>query len=173
MRGMLSWRRAASVTWLGSLTLVAGLGFACEVQAGCREVCTPQTSCDGLSGEQRWRCVAGRSGETSSCRTVCSDSYGAIAYSRQTRSWGHSFDHQSQARASRIAQGHCARLASDRRIVVNVTNQCAAIAETKQGDVSFGLGATKAEAERRSLAACRGFALLRTCSVATSVCSVR
>ena len=44
-------RRAASVAWLGSLALVAGLSFTCEVQAGCREVCTPQTSCEGLSGE--------------------------------------------------------------------------------------------------------------------------
>jgi hypothetical protein len=165
-------RRADSVRGLGLLALVASLSVTCEVHGGCREVCTPQTSCDGLSGEERWRCVAGRSGEITSCRTVCSDSYGAIAYSRQTGSWGHSFDYDSQARASRIAQGYCARVASDCRIVVSFTNQCGAIAETKQGDVSFGLGATKTEAERRSLGACRASSG-KTCSLVTSVCSVK
>jgi uncharacterized protein DUF4189 len=163
---------AASVKPLGLLALFAGISLACEVQAACRQVCTPQTSCEGLSGEERWRCVAGRSGETNSCRTVCSDSHGAIAYSRQTGSWGHSFDHESQARANRMALGYCTRHASDCRVAVNFTNQCGAIAETKQRDVSPGPGATKKEAEGRSLAGCRASAG-KTCTVVTSVCSVR
>jgi len=172
VRDRQSRRRASLVGWLGLVALVASLSVTCEVQGGCREVCTPQTSCDGLSGEERWRCVAGRSGETTSCRTVCSDSHGAIAYSLKTGSWGYSFDHDSQARASRMAQGYCARAAADCRIVVNFWNQCGAIAETKQGEVSFGLGATKTEAERRSLTACRASAG-KACSLVTSVCSVK
>lgn len=71
-----------------------------------------------------------------------------------------------------MAQGYCARRASDCRIVGTFANQCGAIAEAKQGNVSFGLGATKAEAERRSLAACRA-AAGKTCSLVTSVCSVK
>ena len=172
MKDTVHGRLAATVKRLGLLALFAGLSLASEVQAACRQVCTPQTSCEGLSGEERWRCVAGRSGETSSCRTVCSDSHGAIAHSRQTGSWGHSFDHPSQARATRVAQGHCARVASDCRVVVNFTNQCGAIAETKQGDVSPGLGGTKKEAGDRSLAACRATAGEK-CTVVTSVCSVK
>jgi hypothetical protein len=149
-----------------------GIGLACEVQAGCRQVCTPGTSCYGLSGEERWRCIANRTSETDSCRTYCSDSHGAIAYSRQTGAWGHSYDHDSQARANRIARGYCASRAPDCRIVVNFVNQCGAIAETTRKEVSHGLGGTRKEAEDRSLAACRA-AAGKACTLAASVCSLK
>ena len=156
---------------LCSRVLVVGIGLTCEVQAGCRQVCTPMKSCDDLSGDERWRCIAGRSNsEMGSCRTVCSDSYGAIAYSRQTGAWGHSYDHDSQARASRVAQGYCARRAPDCSIVVNFVNQCGAIAETKKNEVSPGLGRTRKEAEDRSLAACRA-AAGKAYKVALSPCA--
>ena len=57
-------------------------------------------------------------------------------------------------------------------IVPNDLNQCGAIAETKQNEVSPGLGKTRKEAEDRSLAACRT-AGGKTCTVAASVCSVK
>jgi hypothetical protein len=166
---------ASRTAWLRPLAIVAfflGIDLGYEVHAACRQVCTPQTSCDHLSGEERWRCVAGRAGETSSCRTVCSESHGAIAYSGQTGSSGYAYDHDSQARANRMALGYCRRYASDCRIALNFVNQCGAIAETKQYEVGSGLGATKKEAESRSLAACRS-AASKPCTVAVSVCSVK
>jgi hypothetical protein len=60
---------------------------------------------------------------------------------------GHAFDHDNQARANRIALGYCGRVASHCRVAVSFTDQCGAIAETKVGDVSHGLGATKRDAE--------------------------
>jgi hypothetical protein len=161
--------------WLGLLAVLAffaGIDPGYEADAACRQVCAPQTSCDHLSGEERWRCVAGRSGETSSCRTVCSDSHGAIAYSRQTGAWGYAYDHDSQARANRMALGHCQRHASDCRIALNFVNQCGALAETKQNQTGSGLGATKKEAENRSLATCRA-AAGKPCTVAISACSLK
>jgi len=125
-------RRAVFVKPLGALALFASIAVG-EVQSACRQVCTTQTSCDSLSGEERWRCVAGRSGETNTCRTVCTDSHGAIDYSRKTGSWGHSHNHENQARANRAALGYCGRVAAD-CLAVSFTNQCGAIAETKVGD---------------------------------------
>jgi hypothetical protein len=169
LKGTIHGRLATLVKRLGVLALFVGIGLACEVQAGCRQVCTPSTNCDPLDGEERWRCIMNR---RDSCQTVCSDSHGAIAYSRQTGSWGHAYDHDSQARTSRIAQGYCARRAPDCRIVVSFVNQCGAIADTTRNEVSPGLGGTRKEAEDRSLAACRA-AAGQACTVATSVCSVK
>ncbi len=164
---MIHGRLATWVKRLGVLALFVGIGLACEVQAGCRQVCTPGRDCGHLDGDEHWRCIMSR---TPSCETVCSDSHGAIAYSRQTGAWGHSYDHDSQARASRSALGYCERRAPDCRIVVNVVDQCGAIAETTRRDVSPGLGGTRKEAEDRSLAACRA-ATGKACTVAAWVCS--
>lgn len=163
--------RAASLKRLGLLAFFASISLGFDVEAACRQVCTQQTSCESLTGEDRWKCVASRAGETTSCRTVCTDSHGAIAHSRQNGSWGQSFDYESQGRANRIALAYCKRHASDCRVAVNFTNQCGAIAESKQGDASPGVGATKREAESRSLAACRA-SKGKTCKVVTSACSV-
>jgi Domain of unknown function (DUF4189) len=152
------------------LALLLGFGLAGDVQAGCREVCEPQTDCEGLWGEERWRCVAGRSFETRSCRTVCTDAHGAIAYSRQTGSWGHSYDWDSPARAGRAALGACARHASDCRVMVSFVNQCGALAAPDQGEARHGLGGTRKEAEDRSVAACRASGGA-TCKLITGVCS--
>jgi len=165
LKGTIHGRLATLVKRLGVLALFVGIGLACEVQAGCREVCT--SNCDGTIGEEFWNC---RRHEIKSCETVCRDSHGAIAYSRQTGAWGYSYDHDSQARASRRALGHCEGRAPDCRIVVTFVEQCGAIAETAQRDVSHGLGKTRKEAEDRSLAACR-VATGKACTVAAWVCS--
>lgn len=156
---------------LGVLALFVGIGLAGEVEAGCRQVCTEAIDgCWGTSGDERWRCE--RSASSPSCETVCSESYGAIAYSRQTGAWGYSFDHRSQERASRTARGQCARRAPDCQIVVNFKDQCGAIAESTRGQVRPGLGRTRKEAEDRSLAACRT-AGGKVCTVVAWSCSVQ
>ena len=167
LKGTIHGRLATLVKRLRVLALFVGIGLACEVQAGCRVVCTPPPSCNQATENERWRCSRG---STSPCETVCSDSHGAIAYSRQTGAWGYSYAHDSQARASRMALGHCERRAPDCRIVVNFVDQCGAIAETTRRDVSPGLGGTRKEAEDRSLAACRA-AAGKACTVAAWVCS--
>ena len=165
LKGSIRGRLATLVKRLGVLALFVGIGLACEVQAGCREVCT--SNCDGTIGEEFWNC---RRHEIKSCETVCRDSHGAIAYSRQTGGWGNSYDHDNQNRARHAALRHCRRHASDCHIVVTFVEQCGAIAETAQREVSPGLGKTRKEAEDRSLAACRA-AGGKACTVAAWVCS--
>jgi hypothetical protein len=152
------------------LTILVGLWLAPGAEAGCRQICTPQTSCDHLSGEERWRCVAGRSGETSGCRTVCSSAHGAIAYSPGTGASGWAYEHGSQAQANRAAMAYCARHAKDCRIVTTFANQCAALAAAKAGDLRSAFAETKREAETKSVAACKS-AGGQSCAVVASVCS--
>jgi len=166
---MIHGRLATLVKRLGVLALFVGIGLACEVQAGCRVECPPSEDCRNYSGDEAWRCITNR---TVSCKTVCSDYHGAIAYSRQTGEWGTSYNLHSQDIANRGALVDCERRARahDCRIVVNVVEQCGAIAETTQRDVSPGLGGTRKEAEDRSLAACRA-ATGQACTVNGWVCS--
>jgi hypothetical protein len=172
LKGTIHGRLATLVKRLGVLALFVGIGLACEVQAGCRQVCTDLGKCDHLSGEERWRCTSslGYGNEPLSCETVCYDYHGAIAYSRQTGAWGYSYAHDSQNRARHAALRQCRRHASDCHIVVTLVEQCGAIAETTQRDVSPGLGKTRKEAEDRSVAACRA-AGGKACTVAAWVCS--
>jgi hypothetical protein len=165
-------RPVALVARLCVLALVVGMGLAGELEAGCRQVCTPNISCDHLSGDERWRCIRSLGGDVQSCRTVCSDSHGAIAYSRETGAYGYAYDHNSQARARQAALRYCTPRASDCRIVVTFVDQCGAIAETARREVSPGLGKTRKEAEDRSLAACRA-AGGKGCAVAAWTCSVQ
>jgi hypothetical protein len=152
----------------GLFAVVLFAGAATDVQAGCRQVCTRDESCDQLSGDERWRCIRGT--PTQSCQTVCSDQHGAIAYSRGSGAYGYAYDHDSETRAKRVALGQCARRAPDCQIVLTFIDQCGAIAETPKWEVSAGLGKTRKEAEERSLAACRA-AGGKGCSVAAWTCS--
>jgi hypothetical protein len=150
------------------LLLALGLGFIGDVKAGCRQVCTRDESCDQLSGNDRWNCIRGTPAQ--SCQTVCSDQYGAIAYSRSTGAYGYAYDFDSEARARRTALNNCARRATDCQVVMTFFDQCGALAETPKYEVSPGLGKTRKEAEDRSLAACRA-AGGKNCSVAAWTCS--
>jgi hypothetical protein len=150
------------------LALVLGLGPAHELWAGCRQVCSRDESCDQLSGDERWRCIRGTPAQ--SCQTVCSDQHGALAYSRATGAWGYAFDHDTEARARRIALGNCARHAPDCQVAIAFIDQCGAISETPKHEISTGLGKTRKEAEERSLAACRA-AGGKDCSIMVWTCS--
>jgi len=167
LKGTIHGRRATLVKWLGVLALVVGMGLAGELEAGWRQVCTQ--SCDHTSGEEYWQCRRGY-GAISSCEKVWFESHGAIAYSRETGAYGYAYDHDNQNRARHAALRHCTRHASDCHIVVTFVEQCGAIAETTQREVSPGLGKTRKEAEERSLAACRA-AAGKACTVAAWVCS--
>jgi hypothetical protein len=173
LRGPVRRRVATVARWLGMLALLAGIGVASPVEAGCRKVCTDLRKCDHLDGAERWRCTSGLGygNQPLSCETVCRDSHGAIAYSRATGSYGYAYDHDSEAHARRAALRYCGRHASDCRVVVTLVDQCGAIAETPRRDVAAGLGKTRKEAEDRSLAACRA-AAGTTCSVVAWTCSV-
>jgi len=166
LKGMIHGRLATLVKRLGVLALFVGIGLACEVQARCWVEC-PTPTCDQYDANERSRCTTWTH---PSCETVCQDFHGAIAYSRQDGLAGTSSNYHDQARASRMALGACERKAHDCRIVVNVVEQCGAIAATTGRDVSPGLGETRKEAEDRSLAACRA-ATGKACTVAAWVCS--
>lgn len=77
------------VARLGVLALVVGMGLADELEAGWRQACTQ--SCDHTSGEEYWQCRRGH-GAIVSCEKVWFDSHGAIAYSRETGSYGYAYD---------------------------------------------------------------------------------
>ena len=155
-------------TRLALLVIVMGACLPHELHAGCRQVCTRDESCDQLSGNERWSCIRGTPAQ--SCQTVCSDQYGALAYSRSTGAYGYSYDFDSEARAKRTALNNCGRGAPDCQVVITFIDQCGALAETPRHEVSTGLGKTRKEAEDRSLAACRA-AGGKDCSVAAWTCS--
>jgi hypothetical protein len=150
------------------LAFILGVGLMNDVQAGCRQVCTRDESCDQLSGNDRWSCIRGTPAQ--SCQTVCSDQYGALAYSRSTGAYGYAYDHDSEARAKRAALNNCGRRAPDCQVVITFIDQCGALAETPKREVSSGLGKTRKEAEDRSVEACRA-AGGKDCSVAAWTCS--
>ncbi|MGE0719108.1 MAG: DUF4189 domain-containing protein [Alphaproteobacteria bacterium] len=135
-----------------ALMLLVAPGWTGRAEAVCRQVCSGGNDCNDLSGDARWRCIRGPS---SGCRTVCSDGYGAIAWSYATGAWGYSFDQSNRGRAASVANGHCARRANDCRIVVDFVNRCAALAAQGNATVGVATGGSRREVEAASLAACR------------------
>jgi hypothetical protein len=54
MKEILYRSRAALMKALSLLAFLAGITLGWEVHAACRQVCTTQSNCEGLSGEERW-----------------------------------------------------------------------------------------------------------------------
>jgi serine/threonine-protein kinase len=168
-RGSAALRRLRIGLALG--VALGGVHVARDADAGCREECWFVTDCDQLSGDERWRCIAGRAGSSGDvCETVCRDLHGAIAYSSETGSWGYTYDYDSEARAGADAVRRCANYADDCRVVLTLVDQCGALAETANGAIGTGRGATQKEAEAQSLAACNANG--EACTLVAWVCSV-
>ncbi|MDG3575821.1 DUF4189 domain-containing protein [Rhizobium sp. YJ-22] len=94
-----------------------------------------------------------------------SDSFGAIAYSRETGSLGWSYDHPSRRAAERTAMNNCGESDCE---VLWFKNACGAIAAGPDGWGS-GWGNNRRRAEREAVNSCASYS--DDCSVIRWQCS--
>ena len=98
------------------------------------------------------------------------NTFGAIAFSRDTGANGHSFRYDSLSGAEARALKECSAYASDCTVASSFSNACGALAV---GDGN-GWGSSRAEsiikAERNALATCRSYDN-KNCEIEVSVCS--
>lgn len=80
------------------------------------------------------------------------DYFGAIAYGKQSRRWGSSFDFKTRVVAERRALGQCG--ADDCEVIVWFKNACAALARAGNEDLGWAWADSRAEAERVALGYC-------------------
>ena len=97
-------------------------------------------------------CLVPVTSPTAFSATSQRENWGAIAYSTRTGRWGAVYNYATQAKAVNAAVVRCG--ADDCQAVVWFRNGCGAFAKGR-GAYGWGLGATRAEAEEKALAACR------------------
>ncbi len=78
--------------------------------------------------------------------------YGAIAYHRESESFGYAYDHPSERAAELAAVQQCGR--AECEVVVAFRNACAALADAPARRPATARGVTAAEAERNALREC-------------------
>jgi serine/threonine-protein kinase len=78
--------------------------------------------------------------------------HGAIAYHRESESFGYAFDFPTERAAELAALQNCAR--PECEIAITFRNACAALADSPAKRPATARGVTAAEAERNALQAC-------------------
>lgn len=157
------------------LVLLSCLFFSNEVFADCFDECMSLKNC--WHKDQRYSdyCGSAEANCTRSCENQeenekgRSDSYGAIAYSRQTGGYGYSDGQNSRAEAENLALGYCRQYNKKCRNVVWFYNSCGAVASDGH-KVSWGRADSEAEAAQKALKDCQGF-FKKDCEVKISHCS--
>ena len=101
-------------------------------------------------------------------QTVTSGRYGAIAYHRESHSWGVSFDKARVRDANVHALQQCGR--KECEVVHKFRNGCAALAEGPKTFAALS-GATRDEAETKTLRRCREKNGGKDCTVLAWACT--
>jgi serine/threonine-protein kinase len=78
--------------------------------------------------------------------------HGAIAYHRESESYGYAYDFPTERAAALAALQHCGR--PDCEIAISFRNACAALADGPVTQPAAARGVTAAEAERNALRDC-------------------
>ena len=110
---------------------------------------------------------------TQTCTTTPSapsDSYGAIAYSRTSGSWGYSYKWSSRAKAESVAMQTCAKYAKDCEVTVWYDRECGAVAADQGPTAFWGIGNTVSQARATALNECMKGGR-KGCAVQVSQCS--
>lgn len=97
-------------------------------------------------------------------------SYGAIAYGRKSRAWGHSYHWGSQAKAERVAMQNCAKHGDDCEILVWFKRKCGAVVSADGTVAYWGLGDSDAQARAEAQSQCAKDGG-KNCEVQVSQCS--
>jgi len=85
---------------------------------------------------------------------LADDTYGAIAYSKSTGTYGYSYDYASRSEAEQAALSHCKR--DDCEIKSWFKNSCGALAKAGNGALGYSwAAANRQEAESIALEQCR------------------
>ena len=115
-------------------------------------------------------------GECSEHTTTCSTpaqssaSWGAIAYSRTTGSYGYSFSWGSQSKAESVALQNCTKNAKDCEATVWFNHQCGAVSSDAGPTAFWGLGKTVSQARAAAQSQCMKGGR-KGCEVQVSTCS--
>jgi hypothetical protein len=99
------------------------------------------------------------------------DYYGAISYSKTTRSLGYVYDMDSQDEAESAALIACSDFAPDCEPMVWFRNACGAMAISSDGAWGSNWGEDEATAEKKALAGCGQYA--KDCQIVRWVCTTR
>ena len=99
------------------------------------------------------------------------DYYGAISYSKTTRSLGYVYDMESQDEAESAALIACSDFASDCEPMIWFRNACGAMAVSSEGAWGSNWGEDEATAEKKALAGCGQYA--KDCQIVRWVCTTR
>lgn len=81
--------------------------------------------------------------------------YGAIAYDKETGSWGYSVDNNTARQAEAGALESCGKVSQGCQVYVRLTNQCGTIAASEDGSFSWAADKSKQASEKRALTSCR------------------
>lgn len=81
--------------------------------------------------------------------------HGAIAYDKESGSWGYSVDNNTAAQAEAGALESCKKGSPGCQVYVRLTNQCGALAASPDGAFSWAADKTSQASEKRALASCR------------------
>jgi hypothetical protein len=97
-------------------------------------------------------------------------SFGAIAYGRTSRAWGHSFHWGSQAKAESVAMQNCAKRGDDCEVMVWFKRKCGAVASGEGTSAFWGLGNSDGQARAEAKNKCVSDSG-KDCEVQVSACS--
>ena len=99
------------------------------------------------------------------------DYYGAISYSKTTRSLGYVYDLDSQDEAESAALVACSDFAADCEPMIWFRNACGALAVSSDGAWGSNWGEDEATAEKKALDGCGQYA--KDCQIVRWVCTTR
>jgi serine/threonine-protein kinase len=99
-----------------------------------------------------------------------SESYGAIAYSRTSGSYGTSYKWSSRAKAESVAMQNCAKYAKDCEATVWFNHKCGAVSADPGPTAFWGLGNTIGQARAVAQQECMKGGR-KGCTVEVSACS--
>ncbi|HEU0117485.1 MAG TPA: DUF4189 domain-containing protein [Alphaproteobacteria bacterium] len=91
------------------------------------------------------------------CSSQChhsEESYGAVAYGKSSGAWGMSGSFDNKKAAADDALAYCHEHGNDCKVVLELYESCAAVAEGDNDTVTWGKEATAAEAQDLALQAC-------------------
>lgn len=99
------------------------------------------------------------------------DNYGAIAYSKASRTWGWSYDYSNRQGAEREALSECKAQGTDCIVVLWFANACGALAVAPDGNYQTAWAADRHAAEGAAMRKCA--TVSERCVVETWVCTSR
>jgi hypothetical protein len=166
-------KRLITLTHLIPLSVSFGLALTlCAISApaqqDCMSECMHEAGCWG-GGNSPTGCAVALPNCQAKCRQSSQKSYGAIAYSKKTKTCGWSYDWGSQQKAEQVAVDNCSKHGPGCEVIVWYANNCGAVA-VDGTIVTWGTDWTKQRAGARALDQCKKTGG-KKCELQTAQCS--